>query len=132
MKKIAGTLRLDLAQFRELEAFSKFGSDLDKATKAQLDRGARLVEILKQDQYVPMPVEKQVAIIYAGTQGILDQLDLQHVRRFEEELLSLLEHKHSDLLGSIAETGQMDADVASRLTEVAEQFMDTFKQKMKV
>ena len=131
MKKIAGTLRLDLAQFRELEAFSKFGSDLDKATKAQLDRGARLVEILKQDQYVPMPVEKQVAIIYAGTQGILDQLDLQHVRRFEEELLSLLEHKHSDLLGSVAETGQMDADVASRLTEVAEQFMDTFKQKMK-
>ena len=131
MKKIAGTLRLDLAQFRELEAFSKFGSDLDKATKAQLDRGARLVEILKQDQYVPMPVDKQVAIIYAGTQGVLDQLDLQHVRKFEEEFLNLLEHKHGDILGSIAETGQMDADVASRLKEVAEQFVDTFMQKVK-
>ena len=130
MKKITGTLRLDLAQFRELEAFSKFGSDLDKATKAQLDRGARLVEILKQDQYVPMAVEKQVAIIFAGTQGVLDQLDLQYIRRFEEEFLSLLEHKHSDILNSIAETGQMDVDVAKRLKEVAEQFMSTFKQKV--
>ncbi len=131
MKKIAGTLRLDLAQFRELEAFSKFGSDLDKATKAQLDRGARLVEILKQGQYVPMAVEKQVALIYLGTQGILDQLDVQYIRQFEEEFLSLLEHKHADLLNSIAETGQMDADVASRLKEVAEQFLGSFKGKVK-
>ena len=129
MKKIAGTLRLDLAQFRELEAFSKFGSDLDKATKAQLDRGARLVEILKQGQYVPMAVEKQVAIIYVGTQGILDQLDVQYIRKFEEEFLSLLEHKHADILNAIAETGQMDADVESRLKEVAEQFLGSFSEK---
>ncbi|WP_294348067.1 F0F1 ATP synthase subunit alpha [Prosthecochloris sp.] len=131
MKKIAGTLRLDLAQFRELEAFSKFGSDLDKATKAQLDRGARLVEILKQGQYVPMAVEKQVAIIYLGTQGLLDQLEVQYIRKFEEEFLSLLEHKHDDLLKSISETGQMDADVANRLKEVAEQFLGSFKAKVK-
>jgi len=131
MKKVAGTLRLDLAQFRELEAFSKFGSDLDKATKAQLDRGARLVEILKQGQYVPMPVEKQVAIIYIGTQGVLDQLDTKYVRKFEEEFLSLLEHKHSDILKTIAETGQMDADLASRLKEVATGFLNTFKEKVK-
>ena len=131
MKKVAGTLRLDLAQFRELEAFSKFGSDLDKATKAQLDRGARLVEILKQDQYVPMAVEKQVAIIYVATEGLLDQVDVKYVRRFEEEFLSLLEHKHADILGAVAETGQMDADVASRLKEVAEQFRGTFREKVK-
>ncbi|ASQ89741.1 F0F1 ATP synthase subunit alpha [Prosthecochloris sp. GSB1] len=131
MKKVAGTLRLDLAQFRELEAFSKFGSDLDKATKAQLDRGARLVEILKQGQYVPMPVEKQVAILYVGTQGILDQLDTKYVRKFEEEFLSLLEHKHGEILKTIAETGQMDADLASRLKEIATGFLDTFKEKVK-
>ena len=129
MKKIAGTLRLDLAQFRELEAFSKFGSDLDKATKAQLDRGARLVEILKQGQYVPMPVEKQVAIIFVATQGILDELDIRYIRQYEEEFLSLLEHKHADLLSSIAETGQMDPDVSSRLEEVAVQFLGSFRQK---
>jgi len=131
MKKISGTLRLDLAQFRELEAFSKFGSDLDKATKAQLDRGQRLVEILKQGQYVPMPVEKQVAIIYVGTQGILDSLDVRYVRQFEEEFLALLEHKHSDILSTIAETGKMEADLASRLKEVAEKFMGTFKETVK-
>ncbi|HED30639.1 MAG TPA: F0F1 ATP synthase subunit alpha, partial [Prosthecochloris aestuarii] len=131
MKKISGTLRLDLAQFRELEAFSKFGSDLDKATKAQLDRGQRLVEILKQGQYVPMPVEKQVAIIYVGSQGILDSLDVRYVRQFEEEFLALLEHKHSDILSTIAETGKMEADLASRLKEVAEKFMGTFKETVK-
>ena len=130
MKKISGTLRLDLAQFRELEAFAKFGSDLDKATKAQLDRGARLVEILKQGQYVPMSVEKQVAIIYVGTQGILDQLDEKYVRKFEEEFLGLLEHKHGEMLKTIAETGQMDADLASRLKEVAEGFLKTFREKV--
>ncbi|ANT64049.1 MULTISPECIES: F0F1 ATP synthase subunit alpha [Prosthecochloris] len=131
MKKISGTLRLDLAQFRELEAFSKFGSDLDKATKAQLDRGQRLVEILKQGQYAPMPVEKQVAIIYVGTQGILDTLSVEYVRRFEEEFLSLLEHKHADILKTIAETGKMEADLAARLKEVAETFMSSFKEKVK-
>jgi len=131
MKKVAGTLRLDLAQFRELEAFSKFGSDLDKTTKAQLDRGARLVEILKQGQYVPMAVEKQVAIIFLGTQGLLDSVEVRFLRKFEEEFLSMLEIKHSDLLKKISESGAMEADAAASLKEIALKFVDAFKQKNK-
>jgi len=131
MKKVAGTLRLDLAQFRELEAFSKFGSDLDKTTKAQLDRGARLVEILKQGQYIPMPVEKQVAIVFLGTQGLLDTVDLRFIRKFEEEFLSMLEVKHSDILKSIAEKGTLETDAANALKEVAVKFVNTFKEKNK-
>jgi F-type H+/Na+-transporting ATPase subunit alpha len=131
MKKVAGTLRLDLAQFRELEAFSKFGSDLDKTTKAQLDRGARLVEILKQGQYIPMPVEKQVAIIFLGTQGLLDSVDLRFIRKFEEEFLSLLEIKHSDLLAKIASSGALEADTAAKLKDIAVKFVTVFKEKNK-
>ena len=131
MKKVAGTLRLDLAQFRELEAFSKFGSDLDKTTKAQLDRGARLVEILKQGQYIPMPVEKQVAIIFLGTQGLLDAVEVAHIRRFEEEFLSMLEHKHPEVLKTIAEKGSLEADTAKQLKEAAERFVSSFNQKVK-
>jgi F-type H+/Na+-transporting ATPase subunit alpha len=131
MKKVAGTLRLDLAQFRELEAFSKFGSDLDKTTKAQLDRGARLVEILKQGQYIPMPVEKQVAIIFLGTQGLLDSVDLRFIRKFEEEFLSMLEVKHSDILKKIAESGTLEADAAGKLKEIAVKFVTAFKEKNK-
>ncbi len=131
MKKVAGTLRLDLAQFRELEAFSKFGSDLDKTTKAQLDRGARLVEILKQGQYVPMPVEKQVAIIFLGTQGLLDSVEVRFLRKFEEEFLSTLEIKHSDVLKKISESGTLEADAAAKLKEIALKFVDAFKQKNK-
>ncbi len=131
MKKVAGTLRLDLAQFRELEAFSKFGSDLDKTTKAQLDRGARLVEILKQGQYIPMPVEKQVAIIFLGTQGLLDTVDLRFIRQFEGEFLSLLEIKHNDLLVKIAETGALEADTSAKLKEIALKFVTVFKEKNK-
>jgi F-type H+-transporting ATPase subunit alpha len=131
MKKVAGTLRLDLAQFRELEAFSKFGSDLDKTTKAQLDRGARLVEILKQGQYIPMPVEKQVAIIFLGTQGLLDSVDLRFIRKFEEEFLSLLEIKHNDLLAKIASSGALEADTAAKLKEIAVKFVTVFKEKNK-
>ena len=131
MKKVAGTLRLDLAQFRELEAFSKFGSDLDKTTKAQLDRGARLVEILKQGQYIPMPVEKQVAIIFLGTQGLLDTVDLRFIRKFEEEFLAMLEIKHGDILKKIAESGTLEADAAGKLKEVALKFVDSFKEKNK-
>ncbi len=131
MKKVAGTLRLDLAQFRELEAFSKFGSDLDKTTKAQLDRGARLVEILKQGQYVPMAVEKQVAIIFLGTQGLLDSVEVRFLRKFEEEFLSMLEIKHSDILKKISEAGTLEADAAAKLKEIALKFVDAFKQKNK-
>lgn len=131
MKKVAGTLRLDLAQFRELEAFSKFGSDLDKSTKAQLNRGARLVEILKQGQYVPMPVEKQVAIIFLGTQGLLDTVAADDIRRFEEEFLEMLEHKNPDILKVIAESGTLEADTAAKLKEVAEKFVGSFNQKVR-
>ena len=131
MKKVAGTLRLDLAQFRELEAFSKFGSDLDKTTKAQLDRGARLVEILKQGQYIPMPVEKQVAIIFLGTQGLLDSVDLRFIRKFEEEFLGMLEVKHSDILKTIAEKGTLETDAANKLKEIAVKFVNAFKEKNK-
>ncbi|NTW53082.1 MAG: F0F1 ATP synthase subunit alpha [Chlorobiaceae bacterium] len=131
MKKVAGTLRLDLAQFRELEAFSKFGSDLDKTTKAQLDRGARLVEILKQGQYIPMPVEKQVAIIFVGTLGMLDSVDLKLIRRFEEDYLAMLEQKHPEILSSIATTGALDADMAAKLKDVAEKYITAFKERVK-
>src|SRR5512138_2120508 len=101
MKKVAGTLRLDLAQYRELAAFAQFGSDLDKATQAQLNRGRRLVEILKQPQYQPLAVEKQVMIIYAATKGFLDNVAIEDVRRYEEELYRFLEARHSQLFKDI-------------------------------
>ena len=91
MRQVAGSLRLDLAQYRELAAFAQFGSDLDKATQAQLNRGRRLVEILKQPQYQPLAVEKQVAIVYAATKGFLDAVPVEEVRRYEEELYRFLE-----------------------------------------
>ncbi|MDP8305923.1 MAG: F0F1 ATP synthase subunit alpha [Candidatus Chlorobium antarcticum] len=131
MKKVAGTLRLDLAQFRELEAFSKFGSDLDKTTKAQLDRGARLVEILKQGQYIPMPVEKQVAIIFLGTQGLLDAVAVDHIRKFEAEFLAMLELKHPEILKSIVEKGSLEPDTVNGLKEAAAKFIPTFNEKVK-
>jgi F-type H+-transporting ATPase subunit alpha len=98
MKKVAGRLRLDLAQYRELAAFAQFGSDLDKATQAQLTRGERMVEILKQGQYRPLPVERQVAIIYAGTNGYLDDLPATDVRRFEDGLYAFLDKDYADLM----------------------------------
>src|SRR5512135_3014252 len=103
MKKVAGRLRIDLAQYRELEAFTKFGSDLDKATLAQLRRGSRLVEVLKQGQYMPYPVENQVAIIFAGTNGYLDEIPLEELSRFEKEFLEMMELKHKDVLNEISE-----------------------------
>ena len=98
MKKVAGPLRLELAQYREMAAFAQFGSDLDAATKRQLDRGERLVEILKQGQYAPLPVEKQVVIIYAATNGHLDELPVDAVQRYERELYAFLEAKHPEVL----------------------------------
>ena len=127
MKKIAGRLRLDLAQYRELEAFAKFGSDLDKATQAQLRRGSRLVELLKQGQYVPMPVEDQVAVIFAGTNGYLDEIPLNHVERFEKEFLETMHMKHDDLLKEIAEKKDLTEQIANKLHAVVRQFVDAFK-----
>jgi F-type H+-transporting ATPase subunit alpha len=127
MKKVAGRLRLELAQYRELEAFAKFGSDLDKATLAQLRRGSRLVELLKQGQYSPMSVEKQVTSIFAGTNGYLDEIPMEHVQRFEQEFLELMELKHGDLLREIAEKRDFSEDMTGKLKALLQQFTDTFK-----
>ena len=120
MKKVAGTLRLDLAQYRELEAFSKFGSDLDPATQAQLRRGERLVEILKQGQFEPVSVEDQVATIYIASQGLLDKLDVGKIAEFLREVLDRISRKHGDALESIASTGVMSDDTAALIRSEAE------------
>ena len=127
MKKVAGRLRLDLAQYRELEAFAKFGSDLDKATQQQLRRGSRLVELLKQGQYVPLPVEKQVVMIFLGVNGLLDELPVDQVDRFENEFLELIEMRHKDILSTIAEKKEIPDDVSDKIKSVAKDFLTTFK-----
>ena len=123
MKKIAGSLRLNLAQYRELQAFAKFGSDLDKATQQQLNRGERLYEILKQDLYVPMPVEKQIAIIFAGVRGYLDAVPTHDIRRFETEFLSYLEASQEGLLEKIRVEKKLTDEIDAALTKVAEDFV---------
>ena len=110
MKKTAGTLKLDQAQYRELEAFSKFGSDLDAATKAVLDKGARNVEILKQPQYTPMKVEDQVAIIYCGTNGLLSNVPVDRVRDFETEFLFFMRQNHANVLDNLRAGKLLDED----------------------
>ncbi len=127
MKQVAGRLRLDLAQFREMEAFAKFGSDLDEATQQQLRRGERLVEILKQDQYKPVPFEKQIAIIYAGTNGYLDALPVGVLKRFEEEFLEHLEVKHPELLQEITEKKILSDEWKEKMNKVLEHFVENFK-----
>ena len=126
MRQVAGTLRLDLAQYRELAAFAQFGSDLDKSTQAQLTRGARLVEILKQPQYEPLPVERQIAIIYAGTNGFLDPIPVSELRAFETELYSFLDARHPEILRNIAEKKQLDDALKASLNEVVKQFATDF------
>ena len=126
MRQVAGSLRLDLAQYRELAAFAQFGSDLDKATQSQLNRGRRLVEILKQPQYQPVAVEKQVAIIYAATKGFLDNVPVEHVRRYEEELHRFLESRYPTLLGSIAEKKTLDDEVKGGLEAALKEFGQQF------
>ena len=126
MRRVAGRLRLDLAQFRELEAFSAFASDLDKASRAQLERGSRLVEILKQPNYSPYPVEEQVVSIWSGTSGKLDDIPIGDVRRFEAEFLQYLRHTHKEILTTIAENTWND-DVVTQLEAVVEEFKRQFK-----
>jgi len=126
MKKVAGTLRLDLAQYRELAAFSQFGSDLDKATQAQLNRGERLMEMLKQPQYTPLPVEKQVAMIYVGTNGYLDEYPVSAIRSFEEQFYAFMDNKYADVLKSIKDSGQMDADTEKKLKDAIAEFKKIF------
>ena len=129
MRQVAGTLRLDLAQYRELAAFAQFGSDLDKATQAQLTRGARLVEILKQPQYEPLSVERQVAIIFAGTTGYMDAIATSEVRAFETGLYQYLETRHPQLLRGIAEKKQLDDQLKSTLNEAVKLFAGDFAAK---
>ena len=126
MKKVAGTLKLDQALYRELEAFSKFGGDLDAATKSVLDKGARNVEILKQGQYQPVSVEKQVAIIYLGTQGLLKEVPVRSVRDFEEQFLLEMETKHADILGEFKK-GNLPEDGIKKMIELAKNIMAQYK-----
>jgi F-type H+-transporting ATPase subunit alpha len=127
MKKVAGTLRLDLAQYRELAAFAQFGSDLDQATKTKLIRGERLVELLKQPQYQPLPVEEQVAVLYAGTRGYLDDVDVSLAIRFGEELLEFLRNQKADVLNEIATTKDLGAETEKKLAAAIEEFKAGFK-----
>ncbi|MBM3817713.1 MAG: F0F1 ATP synthase subunit alpha [Acidimicrobiia bacterium] len=126
MRQVAGTLRLDLAQYRELAAFAQFGSDLDKSTQAQLNRGRRLVEILKQPQYQPLPVEKQVAIIYAATKGYLDPVAVEDVRRYEEELYRFLESRRPEVLTAIATKKILDDELRASIEGALEEFSRNF------
>ena len=126
MKKVAGTLRLDLAQYRELAAFSQFGSDLDKATQAQLNRGARLMEMLKQPQYLPLPVEKQVAMIYVGTNGHLDEYPITAIQNFEQQYYAFMENKYPDILKGIRESGKIEADTEKKLKDAIAEFKKIF------
>ena len=126
MRQVAGSLRLDLAQFRELQAFAQFGSDLDKSTQAQLNRGKRLVEILKQPQYRPLQVEKQVVIVYAAINGYLDPVDIEDLNRYEEELYPFLETSHPTLLTTIAAKKTLDDDLKNTMNEALKEFGKIF------
>jgi F-type H+-transporting ATPase subunit alpha len=127
MKSVAGRLRLDLAQFRELEAFAAFGSDLDKASRAQLERGARLVELLKQPQYAPFSVERQVVSVWAGTSGQLDDVPVQDIRKFEREFLDYVAHRHASVFDGIVGSGQLSEASVEELTKAIEDFKKTFE-----
>ncbi|ASY15567.1 F-type H+-transporting ATPase subunit alpha [Candidatus Planktophila sulfonica] len=127
MKKIAGRLRLDLAQYRELEAFAAFGSDLDAASKAQLERGARMVELLKQGQYSPYSVERQVVSIWAGTTGKLDDVAVADIRRFESELLDFIARERKDIFTVISETKQLEDDTVAKMETAVADFKKQFK-----
>ena len=127
MRKVAGSLRLDLAQYREMAAFAQFGSELDKATQAQLTRGSHLVEILKQPQYKPLPVERQVLIIYAGTNGYLDGFPEASLREYEDELFTFVDDKHPEVAREIKEKKEIGSALQSKLDQVLKEFNAIFK-----
>jgi F-type H+-transporting ATPase subunit alpha len=131
MKQVAGKLRLDLAQYRELVTFAQFGTELDKASQAQLDRGERLTEILKQDQYVPLPVEKQILIIYAGNRGFLDQFPVSIIKDYEAKLYEFMNNEHPDLLKKIAEKKAIDGDLDNEIASALNNFNLRFKKDEK-
>ena len=126
MRQVAGSLRLDLAQYRELQAFAQFGSDLDPATQAQLSRGSRLVEILKQNQYEPLSVERQVVIIFAATKGHLDDLDESTLARFEADFFTFLETRHANVFAEIVEKKTISDELEGSLAAAIEEFKKTF------
>ncbi len=128
MKKVAGSLKLDLAQYRELEAFAKFGSDLDKATQRTLSKGARLVELLKQGQYNPVPVEKQVVSIYLGTNGYMDNIPVHDIKRFEKEALEYFEVNHNNIFEAIKKERQLSDDTIAAIEKAADEFLKIFKE----
>ncbi len=128
MKKVAGSLKLDLAQYRELEAFAKFGSDLDKATQRTLAKGARLVELLKQGQYSPIPVEKQVVSIFLGTNGYLDSIAVYDVKRFEKEILEFIEMKYNQIFQIIKKEKDLSSETIELIKKAAEEFLSMFKK----
>jgi len=127
MKKVAGTLRLDLAQYRELAAFAQFGSDLDEATQRQLNRGARLVELLKQAQYSPMDVIDQSVSIFAATKGFFDQIPVSKIRQVESDLLAALNSRHAELMGTMRKEQQMSAENESKLVDIIKNFVASYK-----
>ena len=126
MKQVAGTLRLDLAQYRNLAAFAQFGSDLDKASQAQLSRGQRMVELLKQPQFDPIDVELQIASIYAGTKGFMDSLKVESVRAFETGLHEFLKSSKKEILSAIASTGKLEKATEEALSAAIKEFKDRF------
>ena len=126
MKKVAGTLRLDLAQYRELQAFAQFGSDLDKSTLSRLNRGARLMEILKQGVHQPLAVEKQVVSLYVATKGHIDEIPVQDVTRFEQDFLKFVETNYSSVLDGIRETKDLSKEIEDGIVEAVNQFKKGF------
>jgi F-type H+-transporting ATPase subunit alpha len=129
MKKVAGSLKLDLASYRELEAFAQLGTELDKATQKQLDRGARLVELLKQPQYHPMSVEQEVMVVYAGTKGYLDDVPLQKVQEFQDKFLEYMDAKHPEVRSALAEKKDLTNDIEGELKKALEDFKKTIWKK---
>lgn len=127
MKQVAGRLRLDLAQYNELAAFAQFGSELDKSSQAQLERGKRMVELLKQDQYVPMPFERQVAVLFAGVNGFLDDVPVEAVRRFEAEFLAFVDRRFAELAKTLREKKILDDGLKAQLESAIKEFKGTFK-----
>jgi F-type H+-transporting ATPase subunit alpha len=128
MKKVAGTLKLDLAQYRELEAFAKFGSDLDQSTLKTLNKGARLVELLKQDQYAPVPIERQVVSIFLGTREYMDSIPVSDVKRFEKEALEFFEVKHKDIFETLKKEKDISKDLDAKINNAANEFLKVFKK----
>jgi F-type H+-transporting ATPase subunit alpha len=122
MKKVAGSIKLELAQYREMAAFAQFGSDLDASTQRLLNRGSKLTELLKQNQYSPLSVAEQVISVFSGVNGYLDDIDLGEIKSFESDLIDLMRSSHQDIINSINESGNLDDDIKDKLVGIIEEF----------